>query len=230
MSKTINIVVVEDNLALQELMVDHLLKGGYEVHGASDADELAEWMVNRRVDILVLDVNLPGENGFSIASRLRVVNPNLYIVMLTARTTEKDKTQGYESGADIYLTKPASPTEVSAAISSIHRRIKAQQIEKPSLTLDVQKMQLVGSKATVHLGAMELILLKSLAEAPSQKLDYWRLLELIDKQPTEKDKAALGVQVHRLKQKMVDASGEEMTIKSVFNDGYQLATALHVIY
>lgn len=230
MSKTISIVVVEDNLALQELMVDYLPKGGYEVHGVSDADELAEWTVGQRVDILVLDVNLPGENGFSIASRLRVVNPNLYIVMLTARTTEKDKTQGYESGADIYLTKPASPVEVSAAISSIHRRIKAQLSDRPALTLDVQKMQLIGLKTTVHLGAMELVLLKSLAEAPSQKLDYWRLLELIDKQPTDKDKAALGVQVHRLKQKMADASGEEMTIKSVFNEGYQLATALHVVY
>jgi len=230
MPKTVSIVVVEDNLALQELMVDHLLRSGYEVRGVSDADELAEWMVAQRVDILVLDVNLPGEDGFSIASRLRVVNPNLYIVMMTARTSEKDKTMGYESGADIYLTKPASPAEVSAAISSIHRRIKAQQTDKSALTLDVQKMQLIGTKAAVNLGGMELMLLKSLAEAPNQKLDYWRLLELIDKQPTEKDKAALGVQVHRLKQKMADAGGEEVAIKSVFNEGYQLAIALHIVY
>lgn len=230
MSKTISVVVVEDNLALQELMVDHLLKDGYQVHGVSDADELAEWMATQRVDILLLDINLPGENGFSIASRLRVVSPNLYIVMLTAKTSEKDKTQGYESGADIYLTKPASPVEVSAAISSISRRIKAQEKDKPALMLDVQKMQLIGSKSTVNLGAMEVVILKSLAEAASQKLDYWRLLELIDKQPIEKDKAALGVQVHRLKQKVTDASGEEMSIKSVFNEGYQLATALHVVY
>lgn len=230
MPKTISIVVVEDNLALQELMVDHLLKGGYAVRGVSDADELAECMVNQRVDILVLDVNLPGENGFSIASRLRAVNSSLYIVMLTARTSEKDKTLGYESGADIYLTKPASPVEVSAAIASIYRRIKAQQIETPALTLDVQKMQLTGPQSAVHLGAMEVLLLKSLAEAPNQKLDYWRLLELIEKEPTEKHKSALGVQIHRLKQKMVDAGGEESPIKAVFNEGYQLATALHVIY
>lgn len=230
MPKTVSIVVVEDNLALQELMVDYLLRGGYEARGVSDADELAECMVSQRVDILVLDVNLPGEDGFSIASRLRVVNPNLYIVMMTARTSEKDKTMGYESGADIYLTKPASPAEVSAAISSIHRRIKAQQTDKTALTLDVQKMQLIGTKAAINLGGMELMLLKSLAEAPNQKLDYWRLLELIDKQPTEKDKAALGVQVHRLKQKMADAGSEEVAIKSVFNEGYQLAIALHIVY
>lgn len=230
MPKTVSIVVVEDNLALQELMVDHLLRDGYRVHGVSDADELTEWMATQRVDILVLDINLPGENGLSIAARLRGVNPNLYIVMMTARTSEKDKTLGYESGADIYLTKPASPAEVSAAISSIYRRISMFQNDRRVLTLDMQKKQIIGRNGTVNLGAMEAVLLKSLAEAPDQKLDYWRMLELIDKEPTEKDKAALGVQVYRLKQKISEASGEEIVIKSVFNEGYQLATAVHVVY
>lgn len=228
MPATINIVVVEDNLALQELMVDHLRKDGYSVHGVGDADELADRMVGEQVDILVLDINLPGENGLSIASRLREVNPNLYIVMLTARASEKDKMQGYESGADIYLTKPASPAEVSAAISSIYRRIKVYQNDRRALSLNLQKKQIVGRKGTVNLGSMEVILLKSLAEAPNQKLDYWRMLELIDKQPTDKDKAALGVQVFRLKQKISEATGEEIVIKSIFNEGYQLVTAVRI--
>jgi DNA-binding response OmpR family regulator len=228
MPKTINIVVVEDNLALQELMVDHLIKDGYAVHGVGDADELADRMASEQIDILVLDINLPGENGLSIASRLREVNPGLYIVMMTARTSEKDKMQGYESGADIYLTKPASPAEVSAAISSIYRRIKVYQNDRLTLSLNLQKKQIVGRKGTVNLGSMEVILLKSLAEAPNQKLDYWRMLELIDKQPTEKDKAALGVQVFRLKQKISEASGEEIVIKSIFNEGYQLVTAVRI--
>lgn len=228
MPKTINIVVVEDNFALQDLMVDHLRNDGYAVHGVGDAEELADWMAGKQVDILVLDINLPGENGLSIASRLREVNPSLYIVMLTARTSEKDKMQGYESGADIYLTKPASPAEVSAAISSIYRRIKVYQNDRRTLSLNLQKKQIVGRKGTVNLGSMEVILLKSLAEAPSQKLDYWRMLELIDKQPTDKDKAALGVQVYRLKQKISEASGEEIVIKSVFNEGYQLVTAVRI--
>lgn len=230
MHETINIVVVEDNLALQELMVDHLTKDGYVVHGVGDADELADRMAGEQVDILVLDINLPGENGLSIASRLREVNPNLYIVMLTARTTERDKMQGYESGADIYLTKPASPAEVSAAISSIYRRIKVYQNDRRTLSLNLQKKQIVGRKGTVNLGSMEVILLKSLAEAPNQKLDYWRMLELIDKEPTDKDKAALGVQVYRLKQKISEASGEEIVIKSVFNEGYQLTVQLMVMH
>ncbi len=229
MPKTISVVVVEDNLALQTLMVDHLLGDGYQVHGVSDAEELADCMATQQVDILVLDINLPGESGLSIAARLREVNPTLYIVMLTARTSEKDKTIGYESGADVYLTKPASAGEVSAAIASIYRRITVYQNDRRVLILDLQKKQLTGRAGAVGLGSMEVVLLKSLAEAPNQKLDFWRLLELVDKEPTEKDKAALSVQVYRLKQKLSEASGEEIVIKSVFNEGYQLATTVHII-
>lgn len=229
MPKTVNIVVVEDNLALQTLMVDHLLGEGYQVHGVGDADELADWMATQQVDILVLDINLPGESGLSIATRLREVNPMLYIVMLTARSSEKDKTIGYESGADVYLTKPASAAEVSAAIASIYRRMTIYQNDRRVLTLNLQKKQLAGRVATVGLGSMEVILLKALAEAPSQKLDFWRLLELVEKEPTEKDKSALGVQIYRLKQKISEASGEEIAIKSVFNEGYQLATMVRII-
>ncbi len=229
MPNTVNIVVVEDNLILQELMVDHLRQDEYQVHGVGDAEELADWMATQHVDILVLDLNLPGENGLSIAARLREVNPNLYIVMLTARTTEKDKSLGYESGADVYLTKPASPTEVSGAISSIYRRIKVYQNDRRVLTLDMQKKQVSGRGGMVNLSSSETALLKALAEAPAQKLDYWRMLELIDKQPTEKDKAALGVQVYRLRQKISDASGEEIVIKAVFNEGYQLVTSVRII-
>lgn len=230
MPKTINIVVVEDNLALQDLMVDHLRRDGYSVHGVSDAEGLAEVMAMGRVDVLLLDINLPGEDGLSIASRLRQISPNIYIVMMTARSAEKDKALGYERGADIYLTKPASPIEVSAAIASIYRRIRVQQSDQPAVVLDVQKMQLIGPKVTINLGAMEVLILRSLAEALSQKLDYWRLLELIGKQPTEKDKAALSVQVHRLKQKVAEVSGEANPIKSLFNEGYQLATTFQVVY
>jgi DNA-binding response OmpR family regulator len=186
-------------------------------------------MATEKVDILVLDINLPGESGLSIAARLREVNPNLYIMMLTARASEKDKTLGYESGADIYLTKPASPAEVSAAIASIYRRIKVYQNDRRVLTLEMQKKQVTGRAGTVGLGPMEVVLLKALAEAPNFNLEYWRMLELIDKQPTEKDKAALGVQIFRLKQKLSEASGEAIVIKSIFNQGYQLVTQLRII-
>jgi DNA-binding response OmpR family regulator len=149
--------------------------------------------------------------------------------MLTAKTSEKDKALGYESGADIYLTKPASPIEVTAAISSIERRIAQQRQNALDLSLDVQKMQLVGKQATVSLGSFELAILKGLIEAPNQRLDYWRMMELIEKEPSDKNKVALGVQVHRLKKKMVQAGAEKNAIKSVHKEGYQLGALVQLV-
>jgi DNA-binding response OmpR family regulator len=149
--------------------------------------------------------------------------------MLTAKTSEKDKALGYESGADIYLTKPASPIEVTAAISSIERRIAQQRQNALDLSLDVQKMQLVGKQATISLGSFELAILKGLIEAPNQRLDYWRMMELIEKEPSDKNKIALGVQVHRLKKKMVQAGAEKNAIKSVHKEGYQLGSFVKLI-
>ncbi len=229
MSKSISIVVVEDNLSPQDLMVDHLQREGYFVQGVGCAEDLDDLLVGHRVDILVLDLNLPGESGIDIAKRLREAQPSLYIVMLTAKTSEKDKALGYESGADIYLTKPASPIEVTAAISSIERRIAQHRQTALSLSLDVQKMQLIGQQASVHLGAFELAILKGLIEAPNQRLDYWRLMELIEKEPSDKNKIALGVQVHRLKKKMVQAGAEMNAIKSVHKEGYQLAALVKLV-
>lgn len=84
-----------------------------------DLDDLAA----HTFDLLILDLNLPGENGLSIAQRYKRANPGCYIIMLTARSRLEDKVAGYESGADIYLTKPVSSAELIAAIKSLARRL-----------------------------------------------------------------------------------------------------------
>jgi DNA-binding response OmpR family regulator len=90
-------------------------------------------------------------------------------------------------------------------------------------------MQLIGQQSTVHLGTFELSILKGLIEAPNQRLDYWRLMELIEKEPSDKNKVALGVQVHRLKKKMVQAGAEKNAIKSVHKEGYQLGALVQLV-
>jgi DNA-binding response OmpR family regulator len=229
MPNRIQIVVVEDNLALQELMVEHISQGGFNVKGVSCGEELDEHLATNRIDVLVLDLNLPGEDGLSIARRLRAATPNLYILMLTAKTTEIDKVQGYESGADIYLSKPASPLEVSSAIANIERRILSRRIEKSALILDVRKMHLTSGYGETHLSVAELSILKALAEAPNQRLDYWRLMELIDKEPTEGTKVALAVQIHRLKKKLIKVGALSSVIKSIHKQGYQLASTIQLV-
>ena len=230
MSAPINIIVVEDHLSLQELLVAHLRQHGYAATGVASAEELDDLWMRTKVDILVLDINLPGENGVSIAARLSQANPMLRIIMLTAKSAEKDKLLGYESGADIYLTKPASPSELLAAVRSVERRI-TQTTPSVDLVLDCLKMQLIAT-ATGHLiqlSANELALLKGLSAAPNQKLDYWRLLDILGKPVDEKSKAALSVNIHRLKLKMMTLGVDGPAIKSNFNEGYQLAVNIQVI-
>lgn len=228
MPRKIRVIVVEDNLSLQELMVDHLIEAGYHVLGASSADELDDHFLERPADILLLDLNLPGENGVSIASRFTQAHPNLRIAMLTARGADQDKALGYGSGADIYITKPASPSEVLAAVASLARR--ALQAEDPhtDLSLDLSKSRLMGLRGEVSLTAAEVLILQGLAEAPNRKLEYWRLLEILGKEADEKAQNALGVSVHRLKLKMIESGAEEPAIKSLFKEGYQLVTLVKI--
>lgn len=127
MSNGIKIAVIEDNLVLQELLVECITQRGFEVKGLSCGEELNEHLLTNQMDLLVLDLKLPGEDGLSIAKRLRAINPSLYILMLTASASEKDKVRGYENGADIYMLKPASPLEVSSAIANIEKRICNQR-------------------------------------------------------------------------------------------------------
>lgn len=222
--------MVEDNLSLQDLMVEHLSDNGYRAMGVSCAEELDEYLVGAKPDILLLDINLPGEDGISIATRLNQAHPNMRIAMLTARGADKDKTIGYGSGADMYLTKPASPDEILAAVASLSRRIAQENDGAEILVLDLAKSRLKGNLGQVDLTTAEALMLKALAEAPNQKLDYWRLLELLNKAATEKAKSALGVAVHRLKVKMLAVGAQEPAIKSLFKEGYQLGIPVQIIW
>lgn len=229
MHNKIRIVVVEDNLSLQELLVEHISQSGFQATGLSSGEELSEHLTTNNIDVLVLDLQLTGEDGLSIAKRLRAAMLNLYIIMLTAKITEIDRVLGYECGADIYLTKPTSPLELSSAIANIERRIVSLRQEKSVLTLDVQKMQLMSGYGETLLSAAELAILKALAEAPNQRLEYLRLMELIDKNPTDKTKTALALQIHRLKKKLLLVGALSSAIKAIHNKGYQLTSVIKLL-
>jgi len=125
----LNIVVVEDNEDLREAIVDVLAALGHRVLGLSCAEELGDEGAQAMIDLLVVDLNLPGEDGVSLSRRLRSTQPGLCILMMTARDTVRDKVAGYEAGADIYLTKPVSIEELSAAVQSLGRRLRPDRIQ-----------------------------------------------------------------------------------------------------
>jgi DNA-binding response OmpR family regulator len=222
------VVVVEDHLDLRQVFVDALIHEGMDVMAVSCAEELDECMSAGMVHLLVLDVNLPGESGFDIAKRMRAADPKINIIMLSARTSESDRIQGYESGADFYLCKPVSPTELSAAVKAVKRRVLAPDSSANQLALSVSGMCMTSGSGVAHLSRADVGLLKALAMAPDQRLPYWRLFEVTERSANELAKSQLELQVFRLRKKLDDIGVSESLIKSIRTEGYQLTQAIRI--
>jgi DNA-binding response OmpR family regulator len=227
MSTALKIAVVEDHDDLRDVLISCIKENGHQVSGADCAEALDELMENSLFDLIVLDIGLPGENGYEIARRLKQVNPYLFIIMTTALSTAKSKVSGYESGADIYLTKPVAVDELIAAIQNISRRINVLKSSDTAYWLDIQKMQLIGTEV-VDLNKEEIAILKALIEAPMQRMPYFRLLEITKKDLTHKSKSTLEVQFVRLRKKLQQAGLTKEAIKVNWGDGYQLTTQIQI--
>ena len=224
----LNILVVEDHDDLREATVDALAAMGYTVRGVASAEAIDDEAGRFPVNVVLLDLNLPGEDGFSVARRLRASKPGLGIIMVTARNLAKDVMQGYESGADIYVAKPVSPEELHAAIQALSRRIRSQERSTSSLTINTQSLQLNGPQGTVDLSDHECQLLSALSRAKDLRLETWQLLELLGKEADENEKRALTVQFVRLRKKLGDVGASDPTIKSIRGTGYQLCIPIEL--
>ncbi|NDY84045.1 response regulator [Orrella sp. NBD-18] len=134
MDSTLKIIVVEDHSELRQVTVLALHKLGYEVRGVENAIALYTTLNEFNADLLILDLNLPGEDGLNIAKRMRNARPNIGIIMVTVREHLQDKISGYTNGADLYLTKPTSIDELEAAIEALSRRLLLQPAPKSTFT------------------------------------------------------------------------------------------------
>lgn len=228
MDTRLKIALVEDHDDLRDLLARDISRGGYWVHKAESAEDLDELTAHTVMDILILDLNLPGEDGLGIARRYKRSNPDLYIIMLTARGRENDRITGYESGADLYLTKPISSAELMAAIGSVAKRLLKRH-DLLDVELNVRTMTLTGSRS-VELNRQEVVMLKALNESPNGNLPYYRLLELCgEDEINDLSKAALEVRVVRLRKKMSDAGLEGKTIRAIRGEGYHLLPRIKIV-
>ncbi|PKO90141.1 MAG: transcriptional regulator [Betaproteobacteria bacterium HGW-Betaproteobacteria-10] len=225
----LNLLVVEDHDDLREATVAALEAMGHRVRGVDCAEAMDEILPYYPADVLLLDLNLPGEDGLSIARRLRAAEPSIGIIMVTARNQAKDVMQGYGSGADIYVTKPISPEELHAAIQALTRRIRPQERAETPLALNMQTLQLTGPQGVVDLSNHECQLLAAINRAKDHRLETWQLLELLGKEVDDNEKRALTVQFVRLRKKLTEAGASEPSLKSIRGSGYQLCVAIEAV-
>ena len=231
MATHLSIVLVEDNDDLRELTADALRAEGHRVVALSCAEELEDHAAGAAADVFLIDLNLPGEDGFSLSRRIRQAQPLVGIIIISARSDLQDKIVGYDSGADWYLPKPVPFGELSAALKSFARRRQAQQVESvtPAGGLRLQQRELHGPACSVRLTPAEEALLTAFARAPSGRLESWQLLELLGMDSAEASKTSLEVRITRLRKKLAQAGAEGHNLESIRGIGYQLHTPLQVI-
>lgn len=222
------VVVVEDHQDLRQAFLDGLSRQGIDAQGVSCGEELDECMTAGKVDLIILDINLPGESGFEIAKRVRLADYSINIIMLSARTSEEDRLLGYESGADFYLCKPISLSELSAAVNAVKRRLEAKAQNEAGLRLSVGSLRMTSDVGSVALTRTDVSLLKALALAPDNRLPYWRLFEVTEREANEQAKGQLELQIYRLRKKMAEIGISENFVRSVRSEGYQLTRSIRV--
>ncbi len=233
MDSSLHIVVVEDHDGLREIVVHALEQDGYQVVGVDCAEALVEEPSLHKIDILITDLNLPGEDGLELVQRMRRLQPSLGVIMMTVRNQTQHRVLGYERGADVYLSKPFDLVELQAAVKSLGRRIVADRqsaLEQvTSVKLYVERMQLESELGIVKLNHDELIYMVALARANDHRLEYWQMLELISAGGDDlPDRSLLGVKILRLRHKL-DQIGLTMgAIQCVRNYGYQLCVPIKI--
>jgi DNA-binding response OmpR family regulator len=222
----LEIVVIEDHILLQKVTVQLLESRGHRVVGLSCSEEIDDGLGVMVPDLYIVDLNLPGEDGLSLARRLRVAQPDVGIIMVTARDSLDDRLNGYESGADIYLPKPADPAELLAAVNALARRLRPA--EREDCVVDTQNQRIKGPKGVESLQHHEARLLSALARAPGKTLEFWQVAQQLGQSEDGFSKASMEVRVARLRRKLADVSGVENPIRSLRKTGYRLCVPVVV--
>lgn len=229
----LNIVLVEDHDILRMLLKQALEESGHQVVALSCAEALEDEAQGLPVDLFLIDLNLPGEDGLSLTERVRVAYPMAGLIIVTARTRLEDKLEGYARGADLYLSKPLEVPELCAAVAALGRRRQrvGQLMEQhQGLTLSQQQMSLSkNGHIAVGLSASETTILVTLARAPGQRAAYWQIAETLGLDPQTYAKASLEVRIVRLRKKLLEAGAEVGCIEAVRGHGYQLCVAVQVL-
>ena len=223
------LLIVDDELKLRELLKSYLSREGYAVEAVEDGVSMDAYLEKHEVELVILDLMLPGEDGLSIGRRLQQ-QKHLPFIILSARGEELDKIVGLEMGADDYLSKPFNPRELLARIRSVLRRcavdVQANQdasanlIHFGSFQLDTDRHELTSNGREIPLTAGEFTLLRAFLENANRVLNRDALLEKTkgyDHSPLDR---SVDVCVGRLRKKIEDDPSEPVFLRTIWGSGY----------
>ena len=224
----LRVLVAEDDAAIRDLLEHHLEREGFETIAVSDGNAALR-AARGTADLAVLDVGLPGVDGFEVARCLRREQRDLPIVMLTARSEEIDRIVGFEVGADDYILKPFSAREVVARIKAIVRRTRKPIERRPTvltfgrLEVDEAAREVRAGGARVHLKPREFTLLLELVSNPGVALSRRTLLERVWGFDYCGDERTVDSHVRRIRMKIEEHAESPELIETVHGFGYRFA-------
>jgi two-component system phosphate regulon response regulator OmpR len=229
-----HIVVVDDEPDLRNLVQTYLTKHGLAVSVASGGEELRALMAERPVDLAILDVNMPGDDGIKLAHELRRRGP-IGIIMLTANSDTVDRIVGLEVGADDYMTKPFDPRELLARVRTVLRRIAPENVKTAAtmgrevrigqchLNLDSRKLYRADG-TELPLTAMEFDLLEAFVRHPNRVLTRDQLLDMAHAKEGDVFDRSIDTRIVRLRQKIEADPRRPQAIKTMRGAGYMFVS------
>ncbi len=217
------IVLVEDNLSLRKGIAYRLTDDGHAVDQLDNGDEADRFLQQEDCDLVILDINLPGQDGLEVLGNMRRRSDPRPVILLTARSTTEDRVKGLDAGADDYLVKPFEMDELAARVRALARRkdvAPRRTLELGPLSLDIETPQLLHAGRAIEVPRRELSVLVALAEAGGAPLSKDVLLDKVYGAGSETDDKVVEVYVSRLRKRLAQF---DVTIRVHRGIGYAIS-------
>ena len=223
------VLVLEDESSIRSFIVINLRRAGYEVIEAETGEEALEKLKEHPdARVALLDIMLPGIDGFEVCRRIRATNTRIGIIMLTARSQEMDKVTGLMTGADDYVTKPFSPAELTARVDALFRRAGGDEplpsggeISHPPFLLNIRNRTLEKNGQRVKLTQVEYAIMKVFMENPGKALSREEILDTVWGRDYFGELKIVDVNIRRLRLKIEDNVQNPTFITTVWGYGYK---------
>ncbi len=223
----VKVLVVEDEASIRKFIAINLERSGFDVLEAETGEKAVEMAEAYKPEVLVLDVMLPGIDGFEVCKRLRDQMPDIIIIMLTARGQDIDKITGLELGADDYMVKPFNPRELTARINTVRRRMERSKapedvpLEYKNLVMDLKSQKFFKDGAEIELTPTEFSVLKMFMSNVGRALSRNELFNSVWGKNYFGDLKTLDVYIRRIREKIEADPSKPQYIETVWGYGYR---------
>jgi len=215
------VLIVEDEVKLAGLLRDYLVQEGFEVTVLHRGDEVEPWVGTHEVDVVLLDLMLPGKSGLEVCKALRAAS-DVAVIMVTARIDEIDRLLGLELGADDYICKPFSPREVVARVKAVLRRAKrGERAAEAGVKLDEAGYRATIGGKDLNLTAVEFQLLKVLADHPGRIYTRDQLMDAMYRDERVVADRTVDSHIKKIRKKIAASLPDREIVHSVYGLGYK---------